>query len=128
MQHSDLIDEVVSHCECTGVPYLLIDVRDTPRWQQLSIPIYPVEGNGDVSLTSNDKELCDSFEGWTCNSYPSMAPRSFYDCFDPDFIRRIYKDDAEDQAAMALAATAFLQKCMRCVVCIGNSDIALRRY
>ena len=45
-------------------------------------------------------------EGWTCNSYPSMAPRSFYDCFDRDFISWI-KDNAEDQAAMALAATGF---------------------
>ena len=98
--------EVVPHCECTGVPYLLIDVRDTPRWQQLSIPIYPVVGIGDVSFTSDDKELCDSFEGWTCNSYPDMAPRSFYDCFEPDFVSWI-KDNAEDQAAMALAATAF---------------------
>ena len=106
MQHSDLIDEVVSHCERTGVPYLLVDVRDTTRWQQLAIPIYPVVGIGNVSFTSNDEELCDSFEGWPCNSYPSMAPRSFYYCFDPDFISWI-KDNAEDQAAMALAATAF---------------------
>ena len=59
-----------------------------------------------MSFTSNDKELCASFEGWTCNSYPDMAPRSFYDCFEPDFVSWV-KDNAEDQAAMALAATAF---------------------
>ncbi|CAE7485320.1 unnamed protein product, partial [Symbiodinium pilosum] len=35
-----------------------------------------------------------------------MAPRSFYDCFEPDFVSWV-KDNAEDQAAMALAATAF---------------------
>ena len=39
--------------------------------------------------------MCDSFEGWTCESYPSMALKSFYDCFDPDFTSLI-KNNAED--------------------------------
>ena len=55
MQHSDLLDEVVSHCDSTGIPYVLVDVRDTPRQQQLSIPIYPVVGIGDLSFTGNDR-------------------------------------------------------------------------
>ena len=29
--HEGLIDEVVSHCKTSGVPYLLVDVRDTPK-------------------------------------------------------------------------------------------------
>ena len=36
LNHEGLIDEVVSHCETSGVPYLVVDVRDTPRWQQQS--------------------------------------------------------------------------------------------
>ena len=95
------------NCASTGIPYLLADVGGTPRWQQLSIPIYPVVGIGDIFFTSNDSELCDSFEGWTCESSPSMAPKLFFDCSDPDFINWI-KNNAEDQASMALAATALL--------------------
>ena len=83
-----------------------MDVRDTPRWQQQSIPVYPVVGIGHISFTSNDAQLCDSFEGWTCESYPTLAPRSFEDCLSSgfnDWLRLC----AEHQAAMALAATAF---------------------
>ena len=68
--------------------------------------LYPSVGIGDVSFSTNDQELCDAFEGWTCDSYPSRAPKSFSDCFDSDLIDWI-KNSAEDQAAMALAATAF---------------------
>ena len=106
LNHEGLIDEVVSHCETSGVPYLIVDVRDTPRWQQQSIPVYPVVGTGDISFTSNDAQLCDQFEGWTCESYPTLAPRSFEDCLFKDFSDWL-KLCAEDQAVMALAATAF---------------------
>ena len=106
LNHEGLIDEVVSHCETSGVPYLIVDVRDTTRWQQQSIPVYPVVGVGDISFTSNDAQLCDQFEGWTCESYPAMAPRSFEDCLSKEFSDWL-KLCAEDQAVMALAATAF---------------------
>ena len=106
LNHEGLIDEVVSHCETSGVPYLIVDVRDTTRWQQQSIPVYPVVGVGDISFTSNDAQLCDQFEGWTCESYPAMAPRSFEDCVSKEFSDWL-KLCAEDQAVMALAATAF---------------------
>ena len=93
-------------CETSGVPDLIVDVRDTPRWQQQSIPVYPVVGVGDISFTSNDAQFCDQFEGWTCESYPALAPRSFEDCLSKDFSDWL-KLCAEDQAVMALAATAF---------------------
>ena len=102
LNHEGLIDEVVSHCETSGVPYL----RDMPRWQQQSIPVYPVVGVGDISFTSNDSQLCHQFEGWTCESYPTLAPRSFEDCLSKDFSDWL-KLCAEDQAVMAPAATAF---------------------
>ena len=106
LNHEGLIDEVVSHCETSGVPYLIVDVRDITRWKQQSIPVYPVVGVGDISFTSNDAQLCDQFEGWTCESYPAMAPRSFEDCLSKEFSDWL-KLCAEDQAVMALAATAF---------------------
>ena len=63
-------------------------------------------GVGDISFTSNDAQFCDQFEGWTCESYPALAPRSFEDCLSKDFSDWL-KLCAENQAVMALAATAF---------------------
>ena len=47
-----------------------------------------------------------SSKGGTCESYPAMAPRSFEDCLSKEFSDWL-KLCAEDQAVMALAATAF---------------------
>ena len=99
LNHEGLIDEVVSHCETSGVPYLLVDVRDTPRWQQQSIPSYPEVGIGDISFTSNDAQLCDYLRG-------GLVPRSFEVCLSLDFNDWL-KLCAEGQAVLALAATAF---------------------
>ena len=102
LNHGVFIDEVVSHCETSGVPYTIVDVRDTPRWQQQAIPVYPVVGVGDISFTSNVISL----RGGLVKSYPALAPRSFEDCLSKDFSDWL-KLCAEDQAVMALAATAF---------------------
>ena len=40
VQHSDLLEEVVTHCDSAGVPYLLVDVRDTPR-PKMAAALYP---------------------------------------------------------------------------------------
>ena len=42
LNHSDLLDEVISHCELAGTPYLLVDGAQTNRWQEASIPIHPM--------------------------------------------------------------------------------------
>ena len=106
LNHNDAIDEVSSHCYVTGVPYLQVDVADTTRWHQQAIPVYPCVGIGDISFISNDEKLADSFEGWTSNSYPDMAPRSFDDVLSGDIMEwlSVY---ARDQATMALVASAF---------------------
>ena len=57
LNHNDAIDEVSSHCYVTGVPYLQVDVADTTRWHQQSIPVYPCVGIGDISFISNDEKL-----------------------------------------------------------------------
>ena len=105
MNHNE-IDEVNCHCHVTGVPYLQVDVADTTRWHQQAIPVYPCVGIGDNSFISNDEKLSDSFEGWTSNSYPDMAPRSFDDVLSGDIMEwlSVY---ARDQATMALVASAF---------------------
>ena len=53
-----------------------------------------------------DEKLAESFEGWTSNSYPHMAPRSFDDVLIGDIVEwlSVY---ARDHATMALIATAF---------------------
>ena len=106
LNHNDVIDEVNCHCHVTGVPYLQVDVADTTRWHQQAIPVYPCVGIGDISFISNDEKLSDSFEGWTSNSYPEMAPRSFDDVLSGDIMEwlSVY---ARDQATMALVASAF---------------------
>ena len=106
LNHNDAIDEISSHCYVTGVPYLQVDVADTTRWHQQAIPVYPCVGIGDISFISNDEKLSDSFEGWTSNSYPDMAPRSFDDVLCGDIMEwlSVY---ARDQATMALVASAF---------------------
>ena len=106
LNHNDVIDEVECHCHVTGVPYLQVDVADTTRWHQQAIPVYPRVGIGDISFISNDEKLAESFEGWTSNSYPDMAPRSFDDVLSGDIMEwlSVY---ARDQATMALVATAF---------------------
>ena len=86
LNHSDLLDEVISHCELAGTPYLLVDGAQTNRWQEASIPIHPMYGIGDISFYGNDKGLLDDFEGWCTNSYPCMSPLSFDDVLAQDFI------------------------------------------
>ena len=105
LNHNDVIDEVNCHCHVTGVPYLQVDVADTTTWHQQAIPVYPCVGIGDISFISNDEKLSDSFEGWTSNSYPEMAPRSFDDVLSGDIMEwlSVY---ARDQATMALVASA----------------------
>ena len=70
-----------------------------------SSPCLPM-GIGDISFISNDEKLAESFEGWTSNSYPHMAPRSFDDVLNADIMEwlSVYE---RDQATMALIATAF---------------------
>ena len=106
LNHNYVIDEVECHCHVTGVPYLQVDVADTTRWHQQAIPVYPCVGIGDISFTSNDEKLAESFEGWASNRYPDMAPRSFDDVLSGDIMEwlSVY---ARDQATMALVATAF---------------------
>ena len=106
LNHNDAIDEVSSHCYVTGVPYLQVDVADTTRWHQQAIPVYPCVGIGDISFISNDEKLSGSFEGWTSNGYPDMAPRSFDDVLSGNIMEwlSVY---ARDQATMALVASAF---------------------
>ena len=106
LNHNDVVDEVECHCHVTGVPYLQVDVADTTRWQHQAVPIYPCVGIGDINFISNDENLAESFEGWTSNSYPHMAPRSFDDVLSGDIMEwlSVY---ARDQATMALVAKAF---------------------
>ena len=101
LNHNDVIDEVGCHCHVTGVPYLQVDVADTTRWHQQACV-----GIGDISFISNDEKLADALEGWTRNSYPDMAPRSFDDVLSGDIMEwlSVY---ARDQATMALVASAF---------------------
>ena len=86
--------------------YLQFDVADTTRWHQQAIPVYPCVGIGDISLISNDEKLAESFEGWTSNNYPGMAPRSFDDALSGNIMEwlSVY---VRDQATMTLVATAF---------------------
>ena len=86
LNHSDIIHEVECHCQVTGAPYLQVDVADATRWQLQAIPIYPIVGIRDISLISNDESLAESFEAWTGNSYPHMAPRSFDDVLNGDIL------------------------------------------
>ena len=86
LNHYDVIDEVECHCHVTGVPYLQVDVADTTRWQHQAIPAYPCVGIGVISVISNGEKLAESFEGWTSNSYPHMAPKSFDDVLSGDIM------------------------------------------
>ena len=88
LNHSDLLDEVISHCELSGTPYLLLGGGvQTYRRQEPSIPRQPVYGIGDISFYGNEKGLLDDFEGWCTNSYPyNMSPLSFEDVFAQDFV------------------------------------------
>ena len=104
LNHNDVTDEVECHCQVTGVPYLQVDVADTTRWQQPAIPVYPIVGIGDIRFISNDKNVAESFEGWTSNSYPQMAPRSFDDVLNGDIMEWL---SVYIQATVALVATAF---------------------
>ena len=71
-----------------------------------SNPCLQCVGMGDISFMNKDEKLAESFEGWTSNSYPDMAPRSFDDVLSGDIMEwlSVY---ARDQATMALVATAF---------------------
>ena len=62
LNHNDVVDEVESHCQVTGVPYLHVDVADTTRWHQQAVPVYRILGTADISFTSNDESLAESFE------------------------------------------------------------------
>ena len=106
LNHNGVLDEVECHCQVTAAACLQVDVADTTRWQQQTIPIYPIVGIGDISFISNDEILAESFEGWTSNSYPHLAPRSFDDVLTGDIMEwlSVY---ARDQGTMALEATAF---------------------
>ena len=39
LNHPDLLDKAISHCELAGTPYLIVDRAQTYRWQEASIPI-----------------------------------------------------------------------------------------
>ena len=106
LNHNDVVDEVECYCQVTDVPCLQVDVADTTRWQKQAIPVYPIVGIGNISFISNDESLAESFQGWTSNSYPHMAPRSFDDVLSGSIMEwlSVYE---RDQARMALVATAF---------------------
>ena len=59
LNHSDLLDEVISHCELSGASYLIVDDARISRWQEASIPIQPLYGIGDISFYGNEKGLQD---------------------------------------------------------------------
>ena len=61
---------------------------------------------GDISFISTDEKLAESFEGWTSNSYPDMAPRSFDDVLSEDIMEWL-SVNARDEATMALVASTF---------------------
>ena len=83
LNHSELIDEVVSHCYLASTVYVMLDKADTTRWAEQSIPMYPIYGLGDAS---NSEDVLDSLEGWTTSSYPFNAPNSFADVFSNSFV------------------------------------------
>ena len=104
LNHVGLIDEVVSLCELSGIPYRFLDGAYTSRWHESSTPIYPTYGVGDISFASNAQNLLDDSEGWTSNSYPHMTPCSIEDVFGQDF--RIWlRQVSEYQVATALVST-----------------------
>ena len=105
LNHSDLLDEVISHCELSGASYLIIvDDARTSRWQEASVPMQPLYGIGDISFYSNDKGLQDDFEGWCTNSYP-YKPLNFDDILAQDFVTWICQT-AENQVATSLISQA----------------------
>ncbi|CAE7253985.1 RE2 [Symbiodinium natans] len=106
LNHSEVVDEVIAHCECSGSDYLIADVADTERWGYFSVPMYPDIGHGDVSYVSNNSEIADAFEGWTGEGYPTMGPRSFWDLFSSDFLGWLI-NYANDHAAISLVATSY---------------------
>ena len=55
LNHSYLLDEVISHCDLSGTPYLVVDGAQTYRWKEASVPIQPMYGKGDISFYSNEK-------------------------------------------------------------------------
>ena len=105
LNHSDLIDEVISHCELSGASYLLVDDATTSRWAEASVPMQPLLGIGDISFYSNDQALQDDFEGWCTNSYPYRPPLNFDDVFAQEFVTWI-RQTAENQVATSLIAQA----------------------
>ena len=105
LNHSDLMDEVISHCELSGASYLLVDDATTSRWAEASVPMQPLFGIGDISFYSNDQALQDDFEGWCTNSYPYRPPLNFDDVFAQEFVTWI-RQTAENQVATSLIAQA----------------------
>ena len=105
LNHSDLMDEVISHCELSGASYLLLDDATTSRWAEASVPMQPLFGIGDISFYSNDQALQDDFEGWCTNSYPYRPPLNFDDVFAQEFVTWI-RQTAENQVATSLIAQA----------------------
>ena len=45
LNHSDLMDEVISHCELSGASYLLLDDATTSRWAEASVPMQTLVRN-----------------------------------------------------------------------------------
>ena len=106
LNHSELMDEVVSHCECSGSEFLVIDVADTERWSYFSIPMYPELGHGDVSYMSNSKDLASAFEGWCNGGFPYVPPKGMHDVFDNEFANWLI-EYVTDQTAIALVSTSY---------------------
>ena len=106
LNHSELMDEVVSHCECSGSEFLVIDVADTERWSYFSIPMYPELGHGDVSYMSNSKDLALAFEGWCNGGFPYVPPKGMHDVFDNEFANWLI-EYVTDQTAIALVSASY---------------------
>ena len=106
LNHSELMDEVVSHCECSGSEFLVIDVADTERWSYFSIPMYPELGHGDVSYVTNSEDLALAFEGWCNGGFPYVPPKGMHDVFDNEFANWLI-EYVTDQTAIALVSTSY---------------------
>ena len=106
LNHSELMDEVVSHCECSGSEFLVIDVADTERWSYFSIPMYPELGHGDISYVTNSEDLASAFEGWCNGGFPYVPPKGMRDVFDNEFANWLI-EYVTDQTAIALVSTSY---------------------
>ena len=85
LNHSDLVDEVASHCYLASANYLILDVGDTSRWSQYSIPLEPTYTHGDLSYYASSQDLLQGLEGWSLGGYPLEPACDFGDVFTPSF-------------------------------------------